>query len=321
MKTLSIVLGFGLLLGGTTRHLQASPITQIVVFGDSLCDTGNVFLATSLLTPENVTPPSPPFYQGRFSNGPVWIERLADRLGLEVQPSFAEGTNYAFGGAETGPGLSRLGSFNIHTQVEIYLDESPTPGESDLFVIWGGANDLLGSIETGKPFDAAASVENLADSISALYDGGATRFFVPNLPPMGRTPWLGSLGRQAEADQMAADFNAALDLRLGLLRSELDASIEQLDVHSLYLQVLADPTGYGLANVTDSALNEASGEIVDDPQTYLFWDDVHPTGTAHQIIADRAAIVLGIPEPSVLVLLVMGVVGWLAWSRRMRRQC
>ena len=41
------------------------PIDHIVVFGDSLSDTGNA---------------------GRFSNGPVWVEQLAARLEIATVP-------------------------------------------------------------------------------------------------------------------------------------------------------------------------------------------------------------------------------------------
>ena len=70
----------------------ASPITQIVAFGDSLSDTGNDLIAFGS--------PQPPYYQGRFSNGPNWIDDLAGKLGVpDPQPSLAGGTNYAYGGA------------------------------------------------------------------------------------------------------------------------------------------------------------------------------------------------------------------------------
>ena len=76
---------------------QASAYSQLYVFGDSLSDTGNLFAATG------GTNPIPPYFNGRFSNGPVWVETLAASLGLPVNPSLLGGTNYAFAGAVTGP--------------------------------------------------------------------------------------------------------------------------------------------------------------------------------------------------------------------------
>src|SRR5215475_11575436 len=70
--------------------VSATTLTKLVVFGDSLSDTGNLFAATF-----GAVPPSPPYFQGRFSNGPVWVDALARKLTLPVE-------NFAIGGALTG---------------------------------------------------------------------------------------------------------------------------------------------------------------------------------------------------------------------------
>ena len=81
-----------------TTPASAGPITGIVVFGDSLSDAGNVYAATG-----NKFPPAP-YSAGRFSNGPVWVQQLGSKLGVPVPtPSMSGGSDYAFGGAATGP--------------------------------------------------------------------------------------------------------------------------------------------------------------------------------------------------------------------------
>ena len=50
---------------------QAAAYSQLVAFGDSLSDTGNVFAVTGT--------PVPPYYDGNYSNGPVWVDRLAQK--------------------------------------------------------------------------------------------------------------------------------------------------------------------------------------------------------------------------------------------------
>jgi phospholipase/lecithinase/hemolysin len=102
------------------------------VFGDSLSDTGNLFLLTGGTGGEVFTPdpdqsprlPTPPYYAGRASNGPVWVELFAERLGLTPpQPVFSGGTNYAFIGAVTGPGVSPPVSLipSVKSQVDFYV--------------------------------------------------------------------------------------------------------------------------------------------------------------------------------------------------------
>ena len=56
-----------LALGGASAYGQ--PFSELIVFGDSLSDTGNVLDLTFFV------PFSPPNLDGRFSNGHVWIER------------------------------------------------------------------------------------------------------------------------------------------------------------------------------------------------------------------------------------------------------
>ena len=100
------VLALGMLAPAPAR----AGLTQIVAFGDSLIDTGNLFAATG-------QPPAP-YFDGRFSNGPVWVEYLAGRLGIAPPtPSLTGGTDYAWAGAETGTGLSQAGTLNINSQV------------------------------------------------------------------------------------------------------------------------------------------------------------------------------------------------------------
>src|SRR5687768_11182352 len=82
--------------------------SQVIIFGDSLSDAGNVHEATNGLIP------GPPYYNGRFSNGPTYAEVLTANLGLSAAPSFHGGTNYAVGGARTdahflGPFATVLG--------------------------------------------------------------------------------------------------------------------------------------------------------------------------------------------------------------------
>ncbi|KAK9811727.1 hypothetical protein WJX72_009140 [[Myrmecia] bisecta] len=48
---------------------------KLVVFGDSLSDNGSSFAACG-------SPPSPPYYMGRYSNGPIWVDQLASTYNL-----------------------------------------------------------------------------------------------------------------------------------------------------------------------------------------------------------------------------------------------
>src|SRR4051812_46436664 len=79
------------------RLAPANLLGQLVVFGDSLSDVGNAYAGT-----QGAAPASPPYFNGRFSNGPVYVETLAEYLGAApLAPAFVVpgGTDYAVGGS------------------------------------------------------------------------------------------------------------------------------------------------------------------------------------------------------------------------------
>ena len=82
--------------------------SSLYIFGDSPSDSGN----NAVVLAPNVTPvpisgnnfiPTYPYASGRYTNGQTWAQTLASALGLNAGPSLLGGTDYAFGGAQTGP--------------------------------------------------------------------------------------------------------------------------------------------------------------------------------------------------------------------------
>jgi phospholipase/lecithinase/hemolysin len=280
------VLALGMLAPAPAR----AGITQIVAFGDSLIDTGNLFAASG-------QPPAP-YFAGRFSNGPVWVEYLAGRLGIAAPtPSLTGGTDYAWGGAETGFGLSAAGTPNINSQVTDFL-AGHTLSATQLVAIDGGANDFF----NGQT-DPSVPVANLAAAITALAGAGGRTFIVQNLPQLGEIPAFAGLPQdQRDAlDQLTLAYDSSLGSALDQLRSSLGVTIGLVDLEALLTSVRANPSAYGFTNTTTSAL----GDGVVSGDGYLFWDDVHPTTAFHKLIGDLA-FAAAVPEPGSLTLLVTG---------------
>jgi phospholipase/lecithinase/hemolysin len=263
---------------------------DVVVFGDSLSDTGTIYSATGGLIPAS------PYFAGRFSNGPVWVEHLAVGLGLPaLTPSRADGTNYAYGGAKTGNGYTYFVAANLGTQINQYLTDVGQAAADNLFVVWGGGNDLVGNPQ----IDVSVPVANLANHITTLAAAGAEEFLVPNLPPLGQTPGYHGSASETAMDNLTVAFNDELGAELDVLETTLDVTIHRLDVFAMFESVLADPAAFGFTNVTDQALN--GGSPVPNPDEYLFWDDIHPTAAGHAWLGQLA--VRAVPEPSAIVLL------------------
>jgi phospholipase/lecithinase/hemolysin len=302
MRSLTSVLAATLLLGLATGPLRADPVTQMVVFGDSLSDVGNVFAATG-------SPPAP-YYQGHYSNGPIWVERLASKLGLPAPtPSMLGGNDYAFGGAETGTGLSPKGVPNVLTQINGYLgSHQPTGGT--LYVVWAGANNFF----DGQT-NPLVPVGDIGNAISTLAAKGAKQFLVPNYVNLASTPYGQSLppAQQQVLAALTQGYNMALAAELAQLQTGLGVHIAQVDTYSKLQQVIANPGSYSFSNVTTSALDDG----VLSGKGYLFWDSVHPTTAGHAIIGDTAFASVA-PEPTSLVMLSTGALGMtvVTWRRR-----
>ncbi len=291
----------GVCLAGAAR----AEFTRIVSFGDSLSDVGNIYAATG-----GLLPPSP-YWEGRFSNGPNWLDRLADRLALPApEPIFAGGSNYAFGGAESGTGFDSYFIPRVRTQVGLFglLD---APGADDLFTIWAGANDFLGGQQ--NPLIPA---DNVGYAIAALAGAGARSFLVANLPPLGQTPRYLGTPAQSQLNALAAAYNARLASDLDTLESVFDIQVHRLDVAGLFAEMYADPLAYGFTNVTDRAY--VGGAVVPNPDEYLFWDGIHPTRAAHVALAGAAAALLATHAPEPGTLGAVAVVAALTIARRRR---
>ena len=112
---------------------SSGQINELYVFGDSLSDMGNVFRATGGLYPSNS-----PYFQGRYSNGQVWVEYLGNRLEL----SATRINNFAYGGATTGSSSNSLVP-GLLTQVQSFNQSHQRTNPNALYVLWAGANDYL----------------------------------------------------------------------------------------------------------------------------------------------------------------------------------
>src|SRR6476660_3811534 len=118
----------------------AGPFNNLVVFGDSLSDVGNIAAQPFINTP------GPYYWNGRFSNGPVYAETLATGLGRPPlnRSTATGGTDYAYGGAKTTGTAFPDSLFvkDIDDQVNQYLS-SHNGNANTLYVVFAGANDLL----------------------------------------------------------------------------------------------------------------------------------------------------------------------------------
>jgi phospholipase/lecithinase/hemolysin len=306
-----------LLLSVSGLHAFAQAYTSIVVFGDSLCDTGNDAYQSRVKNTVAAQVPgiATGYTDGRFTDGMdtvpgarnytgVWVEQLAAKLPAKptINYSLNGGTNYAYGFATTdigttnftyGPGNAL--SFTVNNmgqQITDYLATSPTINNKTLFIVWGGANDLINATSTN---DIVAAATREVGLVQRLIAAGATDILVPNLPPLGLTPrFNGSATTSVPATSAAQGFNQALAAGLAQVTAataKAGVRIFPLDTYTLFNAIVGPPIGYGFANVTASA----QGNATVNPDTYLFWDNLHPTTYGHSLLAAYALSTINTP--------------------------
>jgi len=238
---------------------HAVPFDNLVVFGDSLSDNGNI---------------------GRFTDGAIWVETLAESFGANLY-------DFAYGGATTGydnpaAGLPITG---LQWQLDTYLPFVLGNGIMDddtLFTVWAGANDFI----QGRSFVDAA--DNIGMALDTLDTAGATDILVGNLPNIGMTPAFFGTPSQEGATAWTQGFNCSLaSVLAGFDSSYSNVNLYLLDAYGLFSEF--------------TPLTQDWAE--------LFWfDGFHPSSEGHQLLSQNAAAAVSpVPEPATMFLVGTGL--------------
>lgn len=325
---MKVIHSFFLLLALLASSVTHAAFTQIISVGDSLSDIGN---------------------NGRFTNpgGLIWTEMLAGSLGIPVPTaSNSGGTGGAFGGART-----TVAAFGVvpsaQTQANLLTANYTAIDPNALYTIMIGGNDVNASANaieaaytqaytdeltaSGDTAAAEAAGDNAASVEGAIQAGilqaegaaaaqiavdlvanGAQNVLFSNVPNVALAPIAD--GNEGLVQFLTNAFNGGISSVSGLVSS----NIAVLDAFGLLNDIAADPGSFGLTNITDKCEDEAAGSGCEN--TFLFWDDLHPTTIGHQIIADAALVAANtlpaaIPVPAAFPLLLSALAG-LGWLKR-----
>ncbi|MBU7586940.1 MAG: SGNH/GDSL hydrolase family protein [Nostoc sp. TH1S01] len=274
--------------------------TNLYIFGDSYSDTGNAFNATKGILG------APPNYNGRFSNGRLWVDYLADRLKSSLKPSTEntanhQGINFAFGGATTGrdnlfpaviPELPALPG--LQQQIDLFTSllqqNSQFADPNALYVIWAGAADYAPFVNgLPKYSDTIATITNISTAIQTLTELGAKHILLINVIDIGKTPLAPEVNHITNSElvsQVINKHNQALKEIVHIFEDKINLIL--FDVKSVVNEMIAHPQKFGFTNTTQGCSLVESG----NPDEYVFWDQVHLTSRANQFIAKTVLEIL-----------------------------
>lgn len=267
-----------------TLWTQAKPgdsrgTERIVVFGDSLSDTHNIYNFLQWKFPNSGS-----WFLGRFSNGPVWPEYLEKSVKLTVY-------NWAISGAAADQQLIIPGfTQQVDSWTAVMRNAKDyDPGKS-LFYLMIGVNDLINYGRT--PDQSLATIE---EGLRKLLAAGARKIVISNLPDATRAPVFRMRRDGAAIAAKISEFNARLPQLIGRLEANYPGTMASFDASAFFRQILDAPEQAGFTDAeqsclridSDSALNYAlshdrrAGCTAD---TFVFWDTLHPTTRMHQKI-------------------------------------
>lgn len=302
---------FGFVLCLFVFSSQSFAVNKIVALGDSLSDTGNLYIYMN-----KQLPLSPPYYKGRFSSGPVWIEHLAEHF----YPGNADKhlLVYAFGGSgidldeDEEDDVDDGAMLTLKSQVDSYLLAHHDKADSDsLFTVWMGSNNYLGVPEDEEEVTRLV-VAGIEKELVRLADHGAKHIMVVNLPDLGRIPMARELESEKEMSSLTNKHNQKLFDRVQALKAQYpDVQWFHYNMNATFNEALTNSVEYGFEDVTNTCYESLEYLPTAQPvlsmasrikptmriegdlcEKYLFFDPVHPTGKAHEYLAQEAALIL-----------------------------
>ncbi|WP_150463652.1 SGNH/GDSL hydrolase family protein [Francisella sp. XLW-1] len=281
-------------------------IGRIVVFGDSLLDNGNIMKTLDI--------PGKPYHNGRFSNGLVSTEVLAEILAKDQKTQEIKHKNYAIGGALTHganpSSLLKFHSFSVSDQVARFENEEGRFANDDLVIVNGGANNFMFMVYNEIPYinlmPKFRVARDLSKIVRKVIKMGAKNIILWNIPDVTRAPgykeylsnWVGKFFKSY--------LKTNVNLQNGLLRNRVadlqmlfpNVNLKLFDFFTLLNDCIDSPRKYGFENVTDACIDSYGGadslgniqydiDILGDPEKYLCWDYCHPTAKANKVVANR----------------------------------
>ncbi|KAG0360526.1 GDSL lipase/esterase [Gamsiella multidivaricata] len=277
---------------------KSAHIENLVVFGDSYSDTGNVYQLS------NKTWPLPFYDHGRFSNGRVWSEHVAKAKHYKL-------SNYAYGAATSDSTLVQGYSGPSATipvpgfiqQIELYAPKSTREDAArTLFVVNFQGNDFF----FNPSLDPAAVLAKLHEGIKRLVALGARNVLVVENIDLGALPYFNTnatnaaaftaIARQEQEDykglkkQLTQEYGRSLDSHpfYTCSNNSVKVNVGYLNLGELYKRLYKSDQlkRLGITDVVQGCVSNDYKTECKNAGKYFYWDAFHPTAKIHKEIAE-----------------------------------
>ncbi|KZV15267.1 hypothetical protein F511_27549 [Dorcoceras hygrometricum] len=266
------------------KSTSVCAFSGIYNFGDSNSDTGSFSAALlPVASPNGRTFFGKP--SGRFSDGRLIIDFIAENLGLQYLPAYLDsfGVDFRHGAnfASAGSTIQRVcvntcmvyNPFSLDVQLlqfeqfQLRSIETNRQGSESfsraLYTIDSGQNDLTAGIGSSRNMEEVkADIPRILDQFSValekLYKLGARAFWIHNTGPIGCLPYFVVGHRTADRsntdsngciksyNEVAQEFNKQLKDRIIDLRSQLrDAILIYVDIYSVKHSLISNRNNNG----------------------------------------------------------------------------
>lgn len=308
------------------------PYSELLVFGDSLSDAGNISNLTGGAFPDTTY-----YKQGQFTDGRTWASQLGSNLG----------DNFAFGGARAVDNTFERDENGAQTTVptgdtvpdffaQIGIFEAlaaTTIGDNPLTAIWFGGNDLRDiAFGLGKQSITIETALAQASTVAKTIAAGVVRlaettrlddFVVFSVPDISVVPGLSGGPLEEIVSDIAAYTNNVLLAELSGLKLTLpDVNVQTFDVNNTIRAIAGDPSIVGASISDRECLVQVNGVVQsycgdENVSDYVFFDDIHPTDAAHALIAENFETqVIPLPGGMSLALGGFALLGFAARRKR-----
>lgn len=292
-------IGFAFLFLVSSWAQADNGFSRVYVFGDSLSDTGNLASITGPF-------PMPPYFMNRVSNGPVAVEVLASRLGLDAAASLHllslnNGSNYSVATASARVSADPI---DLDTQIFAFLANHGNDAPADaLYVVFIGGNDIRDARGEADLTEARNIVKEAADkvknAIETLAVAGAESFLLVNAPDVGSIPETQLTG-DPELIKRTSRLSKLYRKRLHRIANQLDdddddgneIEIVEFDLFKFLRKLLRKADKLGFTNTTDPCFSTSlylpTSFFHPDCNfdQFVFFDEIHPTARAHALAGE-----------------------------------